>query len=84
MSHKPFRTLNVLMGNEQHKSCWDCENIRVNDFPNRHCVIYPGEHIWAGNFENEIDERRLSKQIELTKADTCPSYQLDAFHIQGK
>jgi hypothetical protein len=49
------------------KSCWECANIRVNDFPMRRCVVYP-DHLPYHSVDAEL------KEEGTTFAETCPSF----------
>lgn len=58
------------MTTEGHKSCWDCEHIRVSKMPMRKCILHP-VFIWFGDGDDEAENHNGS-----TQADTCPDYQL--------
>lgn len=82
---KPYRYLSVLDTpdpNPDHKSCWECERIRVAGFPNRYCLKFPNQHIWSGNAECELNDLKIYKEELLTVADKCNYYKLDIFYIK--
>jgi len=70
---KPYRNgWKHLSSSREHKSCWDCENIRVAGFPNRLCNISMAEYdIWSGNAEDEF------RETGRTQADACGCFYLD-------
>ena len=63
-------TDNLRCGNEDHKSCWDCEHLEVANQPNRRCSKDHKKFIWAGSANSEFTERKK------TEADSCPDYEL--------
>ncbi len=55
----------------EHKSCWNCEFIRVGNFPYRTCAVYPDKYICAGDPDTEYIE------IGYSTADSCSSFKFD-------
>lgn len=61
---------NIRCGDEEHKSCWDCEHLEVASQPHRRCSKDHKKFIWAGSADHEFLERNK------TEADNCPDYEL--------
>lgn len=55
----------------KHKSCWNCEFIRIKQMFCRKCALYAHKHIWGNCSENEFQE------LGFTFADQCSSYKFD-------
>jgi len=65
-----------LFSSAEHKSCWDCDYLRVAGFPCRFCAYWYNEDethrpsIWSGDAENEF------KEMGRTNADECCHFTL--------
>jgi len=53
-----------------HRTCWQCEHIRIARQFMRKCPLHPESHIW-GDGETEFFE------LGRTTADGCSDYSLD-------
>lgn len=69
--HKPYR-LQLFPEVNGHKSCWNCQHIRVGSFPYRTCLKHPEQHIWSDP-ETEVIEAKDNKTI----ADQCVDFEYD-------
>jgi len=58
----------------EHKTCWQCENIRIARQFMRKCLIHTEKYILAGDGEYEFFE------TGKTIADECLDYRLDEEH----
>ena len=63
--HRPYTDVKFSTG--EHRTCWDCDNMRVRGFPTRACAEYPDRHIWS-SLESELEESGT------TIADTCENF----------
>jgi hypothetical protein len=68
--NKPFNRMPGA-STKEHKSCWDCEFIRVGRMFYRICAVDPTIHIWGSGAENELME------TGKTNADECPIFHFD-------
>jgi hypothetical protein len=67
--YKPF--VRIDHSKCKHKSCWNCEFVRVGRQFFRICAVDPRKHIWGGDPDNEFRETGISQ------ADICPSFRFD-------
>lgn len=67
---KPFNRIPEA-STKEHKSCWNCEFIRVARMFYRMCAIDPKIHIWSSGAEDEFEE------TGKTNADECIVFNFD-------
>ena len=69
------------MSTNRHRSCWDCDHLRVAGMPRRRCNLHREKHIWSCDADTEaLEARNEARDLgeELTVADQCSDFRVAA------